>query len=101
MKLRLSKTAQNDLLEIERYTLELWGEKQALAYSQLIEQSFHDLLANPMIGLDRSDLKSGYRSLVSGKHQIYYRIAKDSVCILSVMHASRDQGVVLAGISDD
>ncbi len=47
---RLSRAAENDLLDIAIYTLDNWGEEQSLRYGDHIETCFQKLAANPLLG---------------------------------------------------
>ncbi len=90
MRLVISKLAREDLVSIEEYTRENWGEQQSDLYLAQIEHSILSLLETPYIGATRPDVADGYRCLPEGRHLIFYRIDGDVVKILGVPHASMD-----------
>ncbi|MCQ8119951.1 type II toxin-antitoxin system RelE/ParE family toxin [Methylomonas sp. WSC-7] len=60
-------------------------------YLALLDQSFHDLVINPLIGRDCSEILPGYRKLPIGKHLVFYRqLTPDQIEIVRVLHARMD-----------
>lgn len=100
-KLRLSKTAQSDIEKIDYYSFEKWGEKTASAYMAGLEARLKALLVTPMLGVDRADLRPGYRALLSGSHIIYYRIEDAFIYILTILHHSQDHEAFLVEVIED
>ncbi len=100
-KLRLSKTAQNDIEKIDYYSFEKWGAKTASAYMAGLEARLTALLETPLLGVDRSDLRPGYRALVSGSHVIYYRVEDELIYILTILHHSQNHETFLAEVDED
>ena len=94
-KLRLSKTAQSDIEKIDYYSFERWGAKAAGAYMAGLEMRLKALLETPLLGVDRSDLREGYRAFVSGSHVIYYRVEEEFIYILTILHQSQDHEAFL------
>lgn len=86
----LSPRAGADLADIYAYTLQSWGKAQADIYLDKIELAFNQLLDNPQIGRDRSDVKEGYRCLNIEKHVLFYKIVKTEIHILGVLHSRMD-----------
>jgi plasmid stabilization system protein ParE len=39
----ITPSAEQDVIDITSYTLEKWGEKQALNYAGLLEKRFHEI----------------------------------------------------------
>jgi toxin ParE1/3/4 len=100
-KLRLSKTAQSDLEKIDFYSFEKWGEATAAAYMAGIEARLKALIDTPLLGVDRSDLRSGYRASIVGSHIIYYRVGESFIYILTVLHHSQDHAAFLVELSEE
>lgn len=48
---KLSSAAQSDLIEIRRYTLEIWGQTQWITYFSELKQSMELLANNQLLGL--------------------------------------------------
>lgn len=89
MKFKLSKNAKKDLRSILSYTNEFWGEGQMLKYSETLDSAFEEIVADPygVKTKDRSSIFSGIRSYKVGRHQIFFRQAKDKgVFILRILH---------------
>lgn len=51
--------ARQDLIDIWRYTEETWGERQADIYLDELDAGIRQLLNNPKLGRDRSDVRPG------------------------------------------
>jgi toxin ParE1/3/4 len=90
MRLVVSRAARADLKGIGAYTAEKWGEAQKARYLSAIRERFGALRNNPALGRPRADISEAYRSLPVGRHMIFYRIAKDALVIVRVLHQSMD-----------
>ena len=73
--LRFSRRAELDLMEIARYTLERWGEDQAVRYIDALEVCCWQLARNPGLGRACDDIRPGLRRMESGQHVVFYRTA--------------------------
>ncbi len=89
-KIRLARTAENDLEEIWLYTVSQWSLEQADKYTALIEKSMRLLLENPYLGKPRPDVKKGYRALHVEKHLIFYRVSDEYIDVLGIPHIRMD-----------
>lgn len=90
--LRLSRLARTDIEEIRRYTVEIWGRAQWLAYYRKLVQGFELIAKNPEAGRDRSLFVPGLRSLNCEKHVIFYQrldAANGAPVILRIVHRKR------------
>jgi toxin ParE1/3/4 len=87
----LTQAALADLKEIGCYTESRWGREQRNRYLAFLDEGFHLLAANPLMGRDCSDIREGYRKYVVGKHVIFYR-SPDSglVEITRILHQRMD-----------
>lgn len=93
MPIRLTRLARSDLDEIRRYTLETWGRTQWLKYYRGLVRAFDGIMANPDAGRDRSLFGVGMRSVICGKHIIFYMrttAADDAPIILRIVHHRRN-----------
>ncbi len=87
----LTNAAKADLKDIGRYTQETWGIEQRNRYLTLLDQSFHDLALNPLMGKDCGDVRAGYRKFPVGKHLVFYRQLKPKqIEIVRVLHERMD-----------
>jgi toxin ParE1/3/4 len=89
---RLSELANEDLLGIFLYTLEIWGEKQVPTYLNLVETAMQRIAENPFTpgSKAREDLTQNCRTFRCGKHLIFYRIHSNHIIIARILHQSVD-----------
>jgi len=87
---RLSKSAENDLLEIWDYTVQTWGEAQAEKYLKRLEGRFFDLAAEPQKGRPRKDIASDYLSYHEARHLIFYRSHDEGIAVARILHERMD-----------
>lgn len=85
-----SALAENDLLEIWLYTAEEWNLSQADNYVTQLVSALKNLLDHPELGKDRSDIKTGYRSLLINHHLAFYKLKGDEIQVMRVLHESVD-----------
>jgi len=89
VKLRWTRSALNDLLEIHAY-LDERNPQAALREIRLVRAQTQSLAAHPYIG--RKGRIDGTRELVIAGTAfiVAYRVAKDFVALVAVRHAARD-----------
>lgn len=83
---RLSKLARLDLIDIADYTLDSWGEEQALRYLDSLQACFNRLVRSPEIGRKCDRIRRGYRRMEHGRHVVFYRPDSDGIFIGRVLH---------------
>ena len=86
----LSEAADFDLDAIFDYTEIEHGFNQAVKYLLALETVFNSLVVNPEIGRKRQEIKEALYSIVEQEHIIFYRILKNHIRIVRVLHGSRD-----------
>ncbi|MBU0480928.1 MAG: type II toxin-antitoxin system RelE/ParE family toxin [Proteobacteria bacterium] len=87
----LTQKARKDLLEIALYTFERWGREQRNMYLNMMDDCFQQLAANPHIGIDCSDIRTGYRKMQAGSHVIFYRAkSTQTIEIVRILHGRMD-----------
>ena len=89
-QLAIAPAAKNDLKDIYQYGLRQWGQTQSENYLENIKQQIWTLAEQPLIGVDRSELLSGARSLTIESHTLFYRVTCDAVEIIRVLHGRQD-----------
>ena len=90
-KFDLTRSAQEDLKSIARYTQERWGLRQRNTYLKEVDQVFHALAKNPLMGRACDDLREGYRKFPHGGHVIYYKCpTEDELLIVRILHTAMD-----------
>jgi toxin ParE1/3/4 len=55
-----------------------------------LEDQCNELASFPEMGRRRDELASGLRSFPSGSYLIFYRVMKDGIEIIRVLHGARD-----------
>ncbi|MAL00307.1 MAG: plasmid stabilization protein ParE [Citromicrobium sp.] len=91
----LSPAAERDLEDIWDYTFETWSREQANSYIGDLIAMFGRIADSPLLGVDVSYLRDGYRKQRCGAHLIFYKIAATHVAIIRILHARRDVEAVL------
>ncbi|WP_219821280.1 type II toxin-antitoxin system RelE/ParE family toxin [Methylobacter tundripaludum] len=81
--------AEEDLIEIWIYIAQD-NPRAADRVLDDIEQRFHALADNPLMGRLRSDIAPELRYFVVGSYLILYRTAEDGIQIVRVIHGARD-----------
>jgi toxin ParE1/3/4 len=87
---KLSEEADFDIDNIFDYTEHHHGSHQAVKYLNDLDIVFGQLVLNPEIGRKRNELKLGLYSITEQEHVIFYRILKDYIRIVRVLHGSKD-----------
>lgn len=87
-RIRRTKAAREDLINIARYTQDMWGNEQLQTYLLELETRISTLTDKPQTaGQDASYLVPGLRRLTHHDHYgIFYRINGLDVEIMRVLH---------------
>jgi toxin ParE1/3/4 len=86
----LSQEADFDIDAIFDYTEQEHSFNQAIKYLLNLESVFENLVINPEIGRERNEIKKGLFSITEQEHIIFYRILKNNIRIVKVIHGSKD-----------
>lgn len=89
-RLVLSATADADIANISAHTAREWGESGKRRYLADIQQRLVELRHRPGIGRPRSDIRAGVRSIVSGRHVIFYIATSETIDVLRILHDAMD-----------
>jgi len=89
-RLIFTKRAQNDLRSIEIYTEMHWGTDKADEYEASINQTIEIIRENPGIGRRVFEDRLGLRYWPAGQYVVYYRIARESLTIVRILHGRAD-----------
>lgn len=89
MKLVRTKLARNDLLEI---WLHIAADDEAAATGLLtrIDRRCEALRENPRMGPLRFGKRKDIRQLLEGEYLILYRVGRNEIEIIRIMHGRRD-----------
>ena len=86
----LSQKAQEDIESIYDFGLQKFGKDQAIGYLMEMRSYFELLLRNTEIGKQRDEIKQGLYSFPYVSHIIFYRLFKNHIRIVRILHGSRD-----------
>ena len=85
----LTSQAVQDLNEIHDF-IASDRPTAALDFITFLENKFKVLAGNPEIGRTREELAVALRSFPAGHYVIFYRIAKEAIQVIRVLHGARD-----------
>ena len=88
--MRLSRTAEAEFEAIDAYSHEQFGDEVATTYMRGFGELFDLLRRHPLVGQEAFELGKGIRSLKHRSHRIFYRVEKDEVRIIRILHHAMD-----------
>ena len=86
MPISLAPKAQQDLIDISRYTGETWGQAQLLTYRDKINEALRAISANPQLGHRRGVLPATRLACLVGSQIVVYRIVAAKLGIVRILH---------------
>jgi toxin ParE1/3/4 len=86
VRLRFSSEARADLFDIVRSGAERFGEQQARSYVTALRTKLLLLLEHPYLGPASDDIEVGLRRYPYVSHVAYYRLVREEVRIVRVLH---------------
>lgn len=86
----ITKKAVSDLEEIWLYTVEKWSAEQADRYYNLIFDEINYICRNINAGKSMEHVRQGYRASKVKSHLIFYRIVKDTIEVIRILHERMD-----------
>ena len=86
----LTKEAESDLEKIWLYTFENWSSEQADRYLNFLLDEFDYLCLKPDSGNDFGKIRKGYWRSKVNSHFVFYKIKKDQIEIIRVLHEMMD-----------
>ncbi len=89
-QLVIASAVKIDLKDIYQYGLRQWGKAQSDSYLDKIKRQFWSLIDQPLIGIDRSELLFGVRSLPIESHTLFYRVTPNKIEVIRVLHSRQD-----------
>lgn len=81
----LSAAADSDLSDIYTFTFSEFGERQADAYFESLEECLTRLAGNPKLGREVGFLRRNYRLFVHQRHSIFYTGTRSGILIIRVL----------------
>jgi toxin ParE1/3/4 len=85
-QLQVSPQAQQDIIDILRYTGEKWGQEQLLLYSNKLDTAIVMIGQHPEIGQRIPEISETHRLYLVGSHVVVYRIQNELVSISRLLH---------------
>ena len=86
--LALSLLAVSDLEDIERYSMERWGEPVAARYMGAIETALRRLKAHPELLRDSPEIFRNLKFYRVEKHYLVCAVVMDNIYVLTVKHGA-------------
>jgi toxin ParE1/3/4 len=90
MRLEISDVALNDLADIYRYGVKIYGLTHADAYMAGLKELLALLTTTPMLGRERDEVRPPIRLVPYEAHHVFYDIIGDSVVVQRLLHRSVD-----------
>lgn len=87
---KLSVRAEQDIDRIDKYTMQKYGIDQSDQYLSEIMKVLNIIVSAPKSGQERNKVKKGIRSLPANKHIIFYKILRNEILIVRVLHQKED-----------
>ena len=88
--LLISPAARSDLTNIRQFSIDNWGNITASNYLSYLENQLKLLRDHSQIGTPCPEFQPGVRSRACKSHVIYYRVDKQSVEIIRILHGHQD-----------
>ena len=86
MRFDIKAAALADLESIYAYGLSEYGIERAESYLAGIREQFDRLIAHPRLGPVVPGLSQSLRVWRFNRHHVYYRVSKDAVTVIRVLH---------------
>ena len=87
---RITPRAEQDLKNIGRYSLKMWGRDQRDVYLRAIDRRFAWLAERPERGKHRPEVREGYHSYLQGSHVVFYLIRDGGIDVIGIPHQRMD-----------
>lgn len=88
---KLSAAARDDLEGITNYTIDAFGEGQAVSYNAHMHRAAQLVADFPALGMPYVT-KSGnaFQKFTSGSHTLFYQPSEQGVLIVRILHSQMD-----------
>ena len=88
---KLTNKAVEDLSKIWDYTFEVWSERQANIYYEILISNCQEIADNPDLGKSYGGITQSLRGIKANRHIIFYRtINENYVEITRILHERMD-----------
>ena len=90
-RFKLTNKAVEDLSKIWNYTFEVWSEKQADKYYEMLISNCQEIADNPNLGKNYDGITQSLFGMKTNRHIIFYRtLNEDYVEITRILHERMD-----------
>ena len=90
-KYSLTNKAVADLAKIWDYTFEVWSEKQADKYYEMLISNCQEIADSPNLGENYDEISKNLLGIKTNRHIIFYRTIKENyVEITRILHERMD-----------
>lgn len=90
-KFRFTNKAVEDLSDIWNYTFDVWSERQADFYYEMLISFCQEIAVNPALGKNYEEIIESLYGFRANKHVIFYRIiSEEEIEIVRILHGSMD-----------
>ena len=89
-KFKLSVKARAEIKKIFRYSLQQFGENQAVKYKASLDECFQLLADSPNMGRECNDIRDGYFRHEHESHIIFYTQRSNDIFITTIIHDRMD-----------
>ena len=99
MQVLYRPAALADLDRIHDTTAEMWGLAQAEHYLSQLRTAVERVVQHPHSGRVYDVAATEYRAVSSGRHLIFYRLDRDTIVVVRILHDRMDIPSRLSGES--
>jgi toxin ParE1/3/4 len=89
-KIHIQARAKQDLKNIWLYSFKNWGHPQADKYYDELIEGITVIVNNPKIGINRDDIRQGYRQYHINRHMVFYRLTPTRINVVRILGDSMD-----------
>ncbi len=90
-KYKLTNKAVEDLTKIWDYTFEVWSEKQANKYYEMLIWNCQEIADNPSLGKKYNGITQNLLGIKANRHIVFYRNVNDEyIEITRILHERMD-----------
>jgi len=85
-RLLFTPAAEEDLEQIWTYTVSEWGRQQAETYVRDLQSRCRALVLGQVRVRSAEHIRSGYKTMISGKHILFFQETEADVIIVRILH---------------
>ena len=90
-QIRVRSSAQADLFEIQKYTLDTWGLPKLIELQDLVDNTFYRLVSSPFIGRKTNSPEVLAHTLGKLPFMMIYKVDDKYIYINKIIHTKRNR----------